>query len=200
MSLIIPPGYGQANFILDSAEGTAPFVTTIGVNLGDAGGDNVAAANQAFERFAGTIMTVMDHDLQLQRVQLYIGADGPSGSVDSTNSPVSGSRSTEGLPWSLSAIARKTTTDLGRYGRGRMFIPGVIAPSEIGQSGSISTPRRAAIQAELDQFFDGLTTGEGGGPLLPPVLFHNPGVTTSPTAITGLTLAPLVGWVRKRIR
>lgn len=200
MSLIIPVGYGQANFVFTSAEGTAPFVTTIGLNLGDAGGDFIAAANKAKDAFQTTILTTMDSDLTLDRVQLYIGADGPSGSVDSTSPPVQGGRSGSGLPWSLSAIARKNTTDLGRFGRGRMFIPGIVSPTEIGQGGTISNARRPVIQTELDDFMAALNGTAPNGISTPPVLFHNPGVTTSPTAITSLTLAPLVGWIRKRIR
>lgn len=200
MSLIIPPGYGQANFVFTSSEGTPPFVTTIGVNLGDAGGDFQGAADQCFAVFAQTILTEMDADLILDRVSLFIGSDGPSGSVDSTLPPDNGGRSSAGLPWSLSAIARKLTTDLGRSGRGRMFIPGIISPTEIGQNGAISGARRTAIQTDLTSFYDQLVAGDAAGPSLPPVLFHNPGAGTSPTAITGLSVAPLVGWVRKRIR
>nr|CRY95224.1 hypothetical protein [uncultured prokaryote] len=200
MSLVIPPGYGQANFIFTSNEGTEPFVTTLGLNLGDAEGDFVAAANQAFAVWALDLLPLMDSDLVLDRVQLFIGADGPSGSVDSTLPPDNGNRTSEGLPWSLSTIARKNTTDLGRAGRGRMFIPGMVSPGEIGQGGNINNTRRTAIQTGLQAFYDDLVAGDAGGPALPPVLFHNPGTATSPTAITGFTVAPLVGWIRKRIR
>lgn len=200
MSVVIPPGYGQASFVHTSTEGTEPFVCTLGINLSGAGGDYVAAANWAFDAWKTEVMPIMDSDLKLDRVSLLIGADGPSGSVDSTLPAQAGGRTAEGLPWALSAIARKQTTDLGRSGRGRMFIPGVISPSEIGQGGTISPARRSTIQDALDDFYENLAT-TGDPPVgLPPVLFHNPGVENSPTAITGFTLAPLVGWIRKRIR
>lgn len=200
MSIVIPVGYGQASFIHTSNEGTPPFVCTLGLNLGDAGGDFVLAANQAAACWATEIMPAMDSNITFERVSLLIGADGPSGSVDSDIAPVAGGRSIEGLPWSLSAIARKQTTDLGRSGRGRMFVPGVVAPSEVNQAGGISSTRRTTLQAALTDFYDALVAGDEAGPSLPPVLFHNPGVEPSPTAITGLSLAPLVGWIRKRIR
>lgn len=200
MSIVIPVGYGQASFIHTSNEGTAPFVCTLGLNLGDAGGDFVNAANQAAAIWNLNIMPLMDSNITFERVSLLIGADGPSGSVDSTAPGGPGGRSIEGLPWSLSAIARKQTTDLGRAGRGRMFIPGVVAPSEVNQAGGISNTRRTAIQTGLTSFYDDLVAGDEIGPSLPPVLFHNAGVMPSPTAITGFSLAPLVGWIRKRIR
>lgn len=200
MSIIIPPGYAQASFIHVSPEGTEPFVCTLGLNLGDAGGDYVRAADSAFDAWMLNILPIMDSDLALDRVTLLIGANGPSGSVDSTHIATPGSRTGEGLPWALSAIARKQTTDLGRSGRGRMFIPGLVAPSEIGQGGTISSTRRATIQGRLDDFHEALTDPEAFT-TLPPVLFHSAAVgLASPTAITSFTLAPLVGWIRKRIR
>lgn len=200
MALVIPPGYGQAAMIHTSAEGTAPFVCTLGVDISGYGGDWVQAANDAFSCWAGEIMPIMDSNLTLSRVSLAIGADGPSGSVDSTAAAVNGGRSIEGLPWSCSAIANKQTAEIGRRGRGRMYIPGVVAPSEIGQSGAISNTRRTAIVSALNDYYSALVIGVGAPPRpLPPVLLHASG-SSVPTEITSFGLAPLVGWIRKRIR
>lgn len=200
MSLTIPVGYGLANFVHTSTEGTQPFVCTIGVDMTGAGPDFVGAANSLFSDWGLSILPIMDSDLTLSKVTLAIGSVGPGGSVDSTRTPVVGGRSTTGLPWSLSAIATKRTGQLGRSGRGRMFIPGLVATTEVGQGGSISTTRRNAIQAALDSLNTNMNIAGGAGEyVMRPYLLHsNPALP--PTAIEGFSLAPLVGWIRKRIR
>lgn len=200
MSVIIPPGYGEAAWVFTSNEGTAPFVCTMGVNLTGAGGAYTTAANDLFAMWATTILLGMDSDLILDRCVLTVGQDGPSGSVQSSISAVAGGRSAEGLPWSMSAIARKQSGALGRRGRGRMFIPGLVSPAEIGQGGQIAAPRRIVIDGLLDDFYEALTSEEASNRIYPPVLLHSPGGPSTPTPVTALSCAPLVGWVRKRIR
>jgi hypothetical protein len=196
----IPVGYALASFVHTSAEGTEPFVCTLGVDIGEAGGDFINAANSAFNAWALWQMTNMDADLTLTKVTLAIGDDGPSGSVESSASPVNGTRVAEGLPWSLSAIMNKQTAGLGRRSRGRCFIPGLISPSEIGQGGAISSGRRTTLTEDFNSFYDELVTPSGSGFVpLPPVLFHST-APSLPTPITSFGLAPLCGWIRKRIR
>ena len=200
MSVKIGPGFGLAAWVMSSSEGTEPFVTTMGVDLSGYGGDYQEAANNAMEAYANSVMPETDSDLTLERCTLTVGADGPLGSIDSNHAAFDGQRSAVGLPWSLSLIARKGTAVLGREGRGRMFIPGVINHSEVGQGGNVSSSRATALATMLNTFLDYLQNGDGvlmSAPV-PPVLLHTS--ATVPTPVTSLTPAPLVGWVRKRIR
>lgn len=200
MALNIPTGFAEASFVYTSNEGTPPFVTTLGIDLRpSANPDPVAVANVLHTVYGDTIMSITDADLILDRVSLFLGSSGPSGSVDSTNAPRVGGRTSAGLPWSLSAIARKNTERIGRSGKGRMFLPGVVSPTEINQAGQIIGSRRTAIDAELDDFFNALDSGFPSG--YPPVLFHNTGSSDDvPTPVLSFSCAPLVGWIRGRIR
>jgi hypothetical protein len=202
VSLVIPPGFGSAAFVFTGAPGTQPYVTTIGVDLGDAGGDWVAAANSAFVAYDTAFKTETSSALTLDHVTLTVGADGPGGSVDSTHAPSPGTRTGNFPPTALSAIARKTTNVLGRMGRGRMFIPGILSENEVDEDGSIVSARRTAVNTKLSTFFFELTSADtSGGIPLPPVLLHGPSSTPiPPTPITGLTVSDTVGWVRGRIR
>lgn len=199
MTLIIPPGFANAAFHFSSSEGTPEFVTTIGVDTSGFGGDFVNAANQAFACYATTILTTTDSSLTLQRVSLSIGSDGPSGSVDSTVTPAPGSRSGTMAPVAMSPIVRKTTTDIGRRGRGRMFLPGVLTQTEVSEGGVVGSTRVASLQPIVNDFWDALQNGDSPGNELPPVLLHS-SAPADPTPILGLTIAPLVGWIRGRIR
>lgn len=197
MSLAIPPGYGLAALNFSSSTGTQPFVTTIGVGLANWGGDFVDAANAVFAAYATTMMGATDNDLTLSSVTLSVGQDGPGGSVDSDATPVPGTSTGTFAPVAMAPVVRKTTNVLGRRGRGRMFIPGVIQESGVEPDGRLTTTFRNQLQGLCDNFFAELTTND---PSLAPYLLHSEGLATEPTLITSLTVTPVVGWIRGRIR
>ena len=198
MSLVIPPGYGNAAFIFTGSVGTQPYITTLGVDISDYGGDHVAAANTLKLSFATAFATEMSSALTLDRVTLSVGQDGPGGSVDSDTAPDTFSRSGSFPPTAMSCIVRKVTNELGRRGRGRMFIPGIVSENEVDEDGSIVPARAFAIDTVLQGWYNELTTPLGGI-VLQPVLFHA-SAPTIPTPITAFGVSPLVGWVRGRIR
>lgn len=198
MTLIVPPGFGLAAWIFTASSGTPPFVTTLGVDLDGAGGDFVEAANLLFDAWTASFTAQMDNDLTLDRVNLRVGQDGPGGSVDSDRVPMAMGRSGTSTAWANSALVRKSSNELGRRGRGRMFIPGLLNNTEVEQDGTILGTRRTTIQGLLNTFFTEVgdpTTGAG----FPPVLLHST-APADPTPITGLTLSDVIGIQRGRIR
>lgn len=200
MSLVIPPGYGVAAFVLNGSAGTAPYVTTIGLDLGEYGGDFVGAANDAFLAYASNIMPATSNNLTLDRVTLSVGVDGPGGSVDSDQAPVNGTSTGNFPPTACSVIARKITNELGRRGRGRMFLPGIATETQVEQDGSLTPAARLSFNTMLGEFYDTLVAGSIGIPM-PPVLLHGPSLDPiPPTPITGLAVSDVVGWIRGRIR
>lgn len=199
MTLIIPPGFGNAAFIFTGAVGTQPYVTTLGVDLSQYGGDFVGAANALKAAYAVILGPETSSALTLDRVTLTVGDDGPGGSVDSSTAPTAMTRSGTYPPTACSAIARKVTNVLGRRGRGRMFLPGVLSESEIDQDGTVAATRRTSLDAALANFYELLDEGDGGQFPLPPFLFHTQ-APADPTPIVQLTVSDLVGWIRGRIR
>nr|CRY96671.1 hypothetical protein [uncultured prokaryote] len=199
MSLVIPPGFGSAALIFSGAVGTAPYVTTIGVDLSNYGGDFVLAANQVKAVYATTIGAETSENLSLDRVTLAIGADGPGGSVDSDTVPDEFTRSGAFPPTAMSAIARKVTNELGRRGRGRMFLPGVVSEGEVDQDGTIQSARITALTQVVQDFVVTLGVGDMVGPAMPTVLLHS-SAPLDPTPLTNVTISSKVGWIRGRIR
>lgn len=200
MSLVIPPGAALASIVLTGPDGTSPFVTTIGVSTADSGGDYVALANHVMQSYIDAFDTLTSENLSIDKVSLLVGADGGSGSVDSTIEPFQGTRTVDMAPIAMAMIARKVTGQLGRSGRGRMFIPGVLADGDVQQNGQIELASRAIFQAALNGFLVNLQT-EVEGITAPPLLLHAEGTDVAlPTSIVQLQLAPLVGWIRGRIR
>lgn len=194
MSLVIPPGFGNAAFVFTSATGTAPFVTTIGVDMSAHVGDFVDAANNIKTAYSTYLGPVTDNDLTLDHVTLAIGQDGPGGSVDSDTVGVQmGSSGTFG-PVAVGVLVRKVTNELGRRGRGRMFLPGTNLESGTEVDGTLTSGYRTTMNTAMEDFHESL---EGFN--LPPVLFHS-AAPTDPAPITNLVCADLVGVIRGRIR
>ena len=198
VSLVIPPGYANAAFVFAGSVGTQPYITTLGVDISDWGGDHVAVANVLKAGFAGLFQSEVSSSLTLDRVTLSVGQDGPGGSVDSDTAPNTFNRSGSFPPTAMSCIVRKVTNELGRRGRGRMFIPGIVSENEVDEDGSIVPARQTAIQGVLDTWYENLAYG-ATELSLQPVLFHS-AAPTMPTEITAFAVSDLVGWVRGRIR
>lgn len=203
MSLIIPPGYGSAAFIFSGSVGTPEHVTTLGLNLSEAGGDFVTAANRAMNAYGLYIMGQTYSSLTLTRVTLSVGQDGPGGSVDSDTESFTGGKTGTSQAVAMAPVVRKVTGEIGRRGRGRMFPPGMLATSEVDSNGMISAGRRTSLQTAFDDFYNDLKFGGGGGtgPTMEPVLLHSSGPGAGiPTPMTGFAVSSLVGWIRGRIR
>lgn len=202
MSLVVPPGYGLAAINIVGPDGTEPYVTTIGVSTADAGGDFTAIADRVLAAYILAFSELTNDQLFIDRVSLYVGSDGPSGSVDSTFAGVQGGREVEMAPTAMSLIGRKQTNYLGREGRGRMFLPGLLADGDVNARGAIESASIPGFLEAMQDFGEALVdTGTMSGPIAPPYLLHSdrPGAP-APSLITSLTPAPLVGWIRGRIR
>jgi hypothetical protein len=195
--LIVPPGYGQVAFIFSGSVGTPPYVSTLGVDLGAVGGAFVAAANAIKSAWCTHLVNNQWDELALQMVSLQVGQDGGAGSVSSTTPPCPGTNNGAMAPLAMAVIARKVTNDLGRKGRGRMFIPGSVAESDVDAGGNVSSSLQGIWNADLEAFRLELENGVGAAPPTPPVLLHNG--PELPTPIVGFQIAQKVGWIRDRI-
>lgn len=202
MSLIVPPGFGSAALVFTGAPGTQPYITTIGVSLTDAGGDYVRAANKVMEAYSQAFLNEWSSNLTLEKVTLFVGSDGPSGSVDSSAPAKVSTRTGSFPPTAQSAILRKVTNRLGRVGRGRMFLPGVLSENEVDENGAVTPARRTALNTKAADFLTRLgTVAAGDSFAVPAVLLHGPSASPSPPDhLSGLVCANYVGWIRGRIR
>lgn len=199
MSLIVPPGFGNAAFVFTSSTGTPPIVTTLGIDMSAAGGDFVGVADLLFASYAVNIGPETDTSLTLDRVNLTVGDDGPSGSVDSTMTPTAGTRSGTGPPVSMAVIVRKVTADVGRRGRGRMFLPGLLTTTNVDENGIVASGRRTEIITAVGAFLSDISDVGASPAPVEPVLLHS-SAPADPTPIVNIAISPLVGWIRGRIR
>nr|CRY94736.1 hypothetical protein [uncultured prokaryote] len=197
MALVIPPGYGSAQFVFNGPVGTQPFVTTIGLDLAAAGGDYVEVANNVKTWYAEAFQTVTTNALVLDHVTLRVGQDGPGGSVDSDSPPIVMQSTATFAPIAMAVILRKVTNDLGRRGRGRMFLPGTCNEAGIDADGTLNSSLRQDMIDASATFLSALFTPSFGPPT-PPVVLHSDGST--PSVLTNAAVSDTVGWIRGRIR
>lgn len=200
MPLVIPPGFGLAAYTFSGSEGTPDYITTMGLDLSAAGGDFVGAANSAMEAFIQAFGDQLSDRVTLDGVQLAVGQDGPGGSVDSTNDSFTFTATGTPEPVAMAVIARKITNTLGRRGRGRMFLPGSCFDADVESGGQVDDAKRIELNQRLAQYVDLLNNPAGTQTVAtPPVLLHS-SPPTDPTPVIGMSVAPLVGWIRGRIR
>ena len=199
MARIIPDGFGEVAWVLTSAQGTDPFVTTMGVQLINGIPENyVDFANKAFTAYADTMLTKTTDALTLDRVELSVGlGNEKTGSVLSDLPSEQGTVGAQMAPIGMAAIGRKNSATLGRKGRGRCFFPGVLTSDDVSLGGSLEPTARAALSTEFNQLLDILDAG-GDSLAMPTYILHTD-PTEIPTLITGGSIAPVVGWIRKRV-
>lgn len=201
MALVIPGGYALASVTVVGTDGTSPFVTTCGINYNTVPGlDLTDAANQVFQAYVQAFGALTFNNYTIQKASVFVTGEGGSGSVDSNVAPFQGLRvGPRQEPIAMALIMRKNTAQFGRTGRGRMFIPGVLDEGNVTPSGSIEPATVGDFTAAGSVFFEQLADLPDAP--VQPFLLHNEGSPiTAPTPITSFTPAPLVGWIRKRIR
>lgn len=199
MSRVIPVGFGEITYNFDGPIGTGPFATTIGVSLiGLTPADYVDTANRAKLAYAQTFMSSTSDELTLTSVTLAVGlAGGVSGSVESDTPAVAGTASGTFMPVAAALIARKNTADLGRRGRGRSFLVGLLKEDMVDESGNVGQTTIDAYEELWDDLLLGFATPPIGSAFAP-VLLHQDG--TTPTPITSGSISQKIGWLRGRIR
>nr|CRY96612.1 hypothetical protein [uncultured prokaryote] len=199
MPSIIPTGFAEASVILTGGPGTAPYVTTIGIAVTVAAEDPYTlAADLVMDAYGDAFQDLVSNVCTIDRVSLAVGLPGGgSGSVDSTLPPKPGGNGDEMAPLAMAVIARKISADLGRKGKGRSFLPCMLARDDVNEAGDLAPATLNGYQERWEAFLLQLATNDVGLATAP-VILHADGSTPSP--IVAGTIAPKVGWIRKRIR
>lgn len=202
MSIVIPPGFGSAAVVMEGGVGTSPFITTLGVDLSPAGGDYVGVANRVMSAYDAAFGESMSPDLTITKVILSIGQDGGDApTVESDLNAREGGGSGDFASLNSALLLNKRTAVLGRKGRGRMFIPGVIKENMVDISGRLGQTTIDAFNGVAVGFLELLDSDEPGdvGVATTAWLLHSD-TDEPPSPLTALTAGPVVGTLRRRIK
>jgi hypothetical protein len=195
MSLVIPPGFGNAVYRFSLTGDAEEMVTTIGVDLGEWSGDFEAAAAALNLRFrtaypAGNLLG----GYTFVGVTLYVGQDGAPPDVYEDLVSVTGTNEGPALPPNCAFLVSKRTATAGRRGRGRCYLPAGVGVGEdsVPATGVMAEAQRVALQARVNTWTDPTEH----------VLLHDelsPGGFT-PTPITSFIMRARLATVRRRLR
>ena len=209
MPLHIPAGMGSAAFIVSGSAGTPNYVTTLGIDLTDAEGAWVHASDMINACYKNAFRAVMNSAYKLEDVLLTISDGTNLGSVSSSTAAWAGANSGTPAAISMAPIMRKQTTVIGRQGKGRMFLPGMLNGGAANSSGDLPSTFLATMNTAAGHFWDYLALPESRSSelfpanlldtALPPLLFHAD-AAKEPTPINSFSVATKVGWIRGRIR
>jgi hypothetical protein len=199
VSVIPPAGFGAAAWILTGADGTSPFITTMGVEV-DPVEDTEVVANHLFNAYAETWLGQTGNVFTLERCVLTLPiGNGTVGTVESTVPSEIGALSGERCSMSMALLVNKRTGGIGRRSRGRMFIPGVLPATAVDTGGNLESTTVASYQQIADIFLAALAANAAPFPTpTPGVLLHSD--AGAPTPVTQLTVSTKVGSLRRRIR
>lgn len=207
MTVIIPSGYVQValnysgtNFFSGRAATVLGFEVS-GAELTDLGDVAGAVAVAWVEHLAEQTDTQVVLDTVRVVTETAAGelAVGTAGGVDLSDAPPQ-----------VATLVRYATPVRGRRGRGRSYLPGLLANSHISSQGIISTPRLEVIQASVDSFFGQLET-DLAAQLSQVILQHTtpvgPGAPVNPSppldpppAVSSRSVDSRVATQRRRLR
>lgn len=113
----------------------------------------------------------------------------------STNGPLSkpGTAVFDPLPPQVATLIQKRTLTVGRSGRGRCYLPGLLSDAMVTNSGAIDSSRRIALTVMMQDLIDIADLLS-----VSPVLFHS--AASDPTPITSLVCDGTVATQRNRLR
>ena len=191
--MVIPAGFGQANFRFVGAGVPTGAEVTLGferISTDDA----ETAANEIGDAWVNADISLsLSSDVDLAEVMVKFGPDatGPSAVVTKVDG---GAAATPASP-NTAILVKKVTALGGRAGRGRMFIPGV-PEAQVDAGGNIDNGWLANLQTAIDDFAASMEVAGWS-----PALLHGVGSPiTEPTSITGLVADPKVATQRRRLR
>jgi hypothetical protein len=163
-------------------------------------GVDVDVAITTASEVADAVMTALDDSWQ-SFVSTNVDMGPAIASYNSGGGPVSGEGSTvlsggsavDPIPSNGALLVRKSSLLSGRENRGRFYVPWCLEETDVSPLGIIDGTTRSDWQTGMDNFMTELSTNG-----VPMVILHNgPG---SPGPVSQLTVAPIIGTQRRRLR
>lgn len=149
-------------------------------------------ADKVREEWVDSMIGLVDASIITGPIEVSLGTSSGDlpGVADGTDT---GSRGMDSMPPNVACVVDKLTGTGGRRGRGRMFVPWVLADADVDERGVIGVPTVTSLQTGFNAFLVGLNTQ--GATM---VLFH--GDDSAPTTVTSLKVQNRVGTMGRRMR
>lgn len=225
MALTIPAGTGIAALAFTLTGDPEPMYCTFGVQP-VAGPMSTAHAQRIAAAWQTQGLTKQSNETKLLGCTIRTRQDGGGDTVETYlfATPPAGGMADSAMPPNVAVVAEKRTALAGRRNTGRMFVPGVPSGDD-DSAGRLAASRITGWNTVLAAFLSALgAAASGTGPTaqapVTMVLLHGNLTTTTrirsgdtttvttvrgaagalPTPVTSLTVDPIVGTQRRRLR
>jgi hypothetical protein len=202
MTLVIPLGFAECAAELRGAGDPQPWFVTFGVDLGEGTETDEDKIDQVSTLFGTTIMGVVDNTVRFKGIHARVGTGTTDTAAIVTSADVPGAGGFPSLPQNCAALIDKFTGAPGRTGRGRFFMPMVLAESQVDNVGVITGTVVTQITTAFQHFRDLLAVNDGF-PIAPMVLLHNAGSvlpTPAPFPVLSCQCQSTISTQRRRLR
>jgi hypothetical protein len=200
MATTIPEGYASLAIEYTSADGTAPFYCTGGIVL-PTGGTLTEVADGCFTKWVDAWEEFTFSQFTFERAIITLPAPGGGlGSVESTLPAQPGGADGDPAPIGMAVIVNKRTGLIGRKGRGRFFIPGLLGEGDVDVNGIFSNATVETYNTAAEAWLESMQTPDppATGATNPQLLHSDASLV--PSAVVSLSVSNKIGWLRKRLR
>lgn len=193
--LVIPAGFCQITWHFTQPGDSEDMLTSMGFQL-DAGVtatdvEDISAA------FASAVATIVAGDQQLTQADFRLGAAEPPYLLIEVPLSGLGFSGSDSLPQNTAGLLKKFSTDAGRAGRGRNYIPSM-ARTIVDQVGTVSPGAVTACNADLETFRSGPALAT---PFAGLVILHGAqSPVGAPSDVSSIVLDGKVATQRRRLR
>jgi hypothetical protein len=200
VTMHIPDGFGSVAWEYTGTAGTAPYIVTCGIAI-PTDVALVDLANFVFTTWTDTWMPNTFSEFTCVRATITLPAPGGGlGSVESNVPSVVGAATGDPALVAVAVLQNKHTGLIGRPGRGRWFIPGLLGEDDVDVSGTLGSSTITLYDGLADNWLADMHTGvpdsaEG----VNPYILHSD-ASLPPSAINDITTSTKVGILRKRLR
>jgi hypothetical protein len=202
MPLLIPEGFAAVELLLRHVSQTRQAEVTFGIELASVTGSNTELADQITTDYESTLGVRTDIGVLIGPTVLHIGQSGGEALTIEGTLTGGGARDTNVAPSNCAFLFKKVTARGGRRGRGRFYLPWIVADAGVDDVGAIDGGEAGPTEDAATDFL--LALGDAGSPVgaHPMVLLHNSGGSTTPgdpDLVTALVGDRLIATQRRRI-
>lgn len=198
MALIIPPGFAQITQPFKHQLLAREAVITYGIDVASGSVITPTILNAIQAVFNTAWTSFIDSEVTIGPLRASVGQDGGENLAVEGNVTLVGTATAERATASVALLLRKLTTRGGRRGRGRVYLPWMLAEANVTEIGVIPSGGVTAAQTAADAW---LTALVGLPDVDAMVLLHSTGNTPTglPDVVTSLTVDPVLGTQRRRL-
>lgn len=198
MPIIIPPGYAQVTIPFRHVSVPREAVITFGIQLASGTPASPIIANVVQTAFTDAWSTFCDSQVTIGPTRLSAGTDGTDNLAVVGTATFTGAVTSERASANTALLIRKLTARGGRRGRGRVYLPWILAASNVVETGIIPVAGVTAAQTAANNW---LSNTNSLAQIEAMVLLHASGNTSpgTPDPITSLSVDPVLGSQRRRL-